>query len=184
MLQATTTTTTTSTTPRTTRNTAPESTTVREGLEHYLAENGFSTDEYTAPKFTMTAGPLAFEVPNPPVRQRVVALHDLHHVATGYGTDLVGEAEVAMFELRAGCTSPFLWGINLLALPMGLALAPRRMVHAWRRARGARTLYKLGATSADVQSLTVAALRERLGLPREGIADAPRHLHARAPQPA
>jgi ubiquinone biosynthesis protein Coq4 len=27
-------------------------------------------------------------------------LHDLHHVATGFGTDMIGEGEVSVWETR------------------------------------------------------------------------------------
>jgi len=34
--------------------------------------------------------------------------HDLHHVATGYKTGLIGEAEISAYELRSGCRSFFI----------------------------------------------------------------------------
>ena len=42
-----------------------------------------------------------YDLPNP----GFLPWHDLHHVATGYGTGLIGEAEISAYELRAGCGS-------------------------------------------------------------------------------
>ena len=40
--------------------------------------------------------------PNGAARVRAVRLHDLHHVATGYATSWVGEAEIGAWEREAG----------------------------------------------------------------------------------
>ena len=115
--------------------------TMQQGLDRYLAENGFTIDDYGAPSVTISVGPIVLRLPNSPARQRAIPLHDLHHVLTGYGTDLVGEAEIGAWELRAGCNTPFLFMINLTAVAIGLVLAPRRVWRAWRAARTARSLY-------------------------------------------
>jgi hypothetical protein len=47
-------------------------------------------------------GPIPFAFPNSEGRRRVLLAHDLHHVLTGYGTDLVGEGEVGAWELGSG----------------------------------------------------------------------------------
>lgn len=60
--------------------------------------------------------------------------HDLHHVATGYGTTLVGEAEIGAWELASGCRHYYVaWILNLGAVVTGLFLAPRRVVRAFQR---------------------------------------------------
>jgi hypothetical protein len=141
---------------------------VLEGRDAYLAENDFSIDAYTAPTFTVQVFGKALTFPNRPSRQRVIPLHDLHHVATGYGTDLVGEAEIGAWELVAGCNTPFLVAINATAAVLGMLLAPRRVVRAALAARGQRTLYVRGAPYDELLSLSVAELRERLGVPAGG----------------
>ena len=154
---------------------------VREGRDRYLRENGFDTSMYEKDWFDLDFFGFTVTLPNPEVRKKVVALHDLHHVATGYGTDLVGEGEIGMWELTAGCTTPFLYGINLLALGGGLLLAPRRMLAAHRDARGKRTLYVDGTPYDEILKLSVGELREKLGIPEEGLARFPAHLHDAAP---
>lgn len=156
--------------------------TMRDGLTRYLDENGFSTEEYTAPTVTITVGPIPIRFPNSPARQRAIPLHDLHHVLTGYGTDLVGEAEIGVWELRAGCNTAFLWLINLTAVALGLVLAPHRMWRAWRAARGARSLYLSGQPAAALLDLPIVELRRAQGVPDEGVADPRvRRLHGKAP---
>src|SRR5690606_11263295 len=90
----------------------PPEWTLRQGRDRYLADNGFTMDEYSASTFAIELLGRKLRLPNPPSRQRVIALHDLHHLLTGYGTDLTGEGEIGAWELRAGCNTPFLWLIN------------------------------------------------------------------------
>lgn len=144
--------------------------TVRAARDLYLATNGFSMAEYTASKFGFQLLGRTFQLPNPPARQAAIARHDLHHVLVGYGTDLAGESEIGAWELRSGCTTPFLYMINLVALLGGLFVAPLRVLRAWRRAKGCRTLYLDGLPYAEALELRVVDLRRRLGIPDAGIA--------------
>src|ERR1700733_7268836 len=109
--------------------------TVREARDRYLAQNGFTTEGYTAACFQIDLLGRTWTLRNPRTRMRVVPLHDLHHVVTGYGTDLVGESEQSAWELRSGINSLFLWVFKLSAIAIGLLLAPRRVVASFRRAR-------------------------------------------------
>ncbi len=143
--------------------------TVRAARDRYLADNGFSTAGYTASTFTLPVFGRQVELPNPPARQAAISRHDLHHVLLGYGTDYAGEAEIGAWELRCGCTTPFLYMINLAAMLGGLVIAPRRVLRAWRRARGMRTLYRDPIAYAEALELRVVDLRRRLGIPDEGV---------------
>ncbi len=62
-----------------------------------------------------------------------LALHDLHHLVMGFGTDWVGEAEVLGWELASGgCGRHWvMWIDRVLASPIML-IAPRA---AWRAIR-------------------------------------------------
>src|SRR5215467_14616440 len=75
---------------------------VREGRDTYLAENGFTTAAYDVKWTDASFFGVRFRVPNTARHRWAIMLHDLHHVATGYGTDLVGEAEISAWELRRG----------------------------------------------------------------------------------
>ena len=146
-------------------------TNVAQAFQQYLDENGFNVEEYTKPFVTMTIGPMKLKMKNRPARQKAIPLHDLHHVATGYGTDLAGEAEIGTWELRAGCPNVFLVLINFAALVLGVFIAPGRVVRAWRNAKGARSLYVQGDGFEALTRLDVAALRQRVGVPNEGVAN-------------
>ena len=155
---------------------------VAAAVQQYLDENGFTVEEYTKPWVDVGVGPFHFKLRNGPARQRAIPLHDMHHAATGYGTDLVGEAEIGVWELRAGCNNAFLVGINLAAVVVGCVLAPLRMLRAFRRARGARSLYLVGLPREQLGAMSVAELRKLVGVPEGGVADpAERRLHGGAP---
>ncbi len=147
----------------------PAELTVRAARDLYLAHNGFTMAEYTAPTYAFPLFGRTLHLPNPRARQVVVARHDLHHVLVGYGTDYAGEGEISAWELRCGCNTAFLWFINLLGLLLGLSVAPRRTLRALRAARGT-TLYKAGIDPEVALDMRVLDLRRRLGIPDAGIA--------------
>jgi len=139
--------------------------TVREARARYFADNGFDADGgYSRRWVRVDIGPVPLAIPNTAARRRAVRLHDLHHVATGYETDLRGEAEIGAWELGAGCGRYIAaWVLNTLALPIGLVLAPRRTLRAFRRGRRSRALYS-DRWDESLLDLTVDELRRRLDL--------------------
>lgn len=157
--------------------------TVRAARDMYLAYNGFSMAEYSAPTFSFLWLGRTITLPNPPARQVVIAQHDIHHVLVGYHTDFAGEGEISAWELRAGCNTFFLRFINILGLMLGLTVAPRRTLRALWSARGT-TLYRAGIRYEDALDMRLGELRHRLGIPEAGIAappaplDAPHAAHA------
>ncbi len=139
-----------------------EAMSVREGRDRYLAANGFSTDGYRKPWFHLNVLGAKIPFPNTPSRRKVVPLHDLHHVATGYRTDWVGEGEIGAWELGAGCNTATLYFLNGGAALVGCVLAPRRTWRAFRRGRSARSLYLAKADYEGLLDMTVGELRARL----------------------
>jgi len=134
------------------------------GRDRYLAVNSLSTESYGARRFPIYVGRRPVYVPNP----GFLPWHDLHHVVTGYQTGLVGEAEISAYELRAGCKSVMVFILCLGAILIAMFVAPRRVVRAWRLAKGARTLYRTKVPYETLLEMKVADLRASLGLPREG----------------
>jgi hypothetical protein len=67
---------------------------VRDARDAYLAENGFTVEGYEAKWTEASLFGFRFRVPNTPRHRWAIMRHDLHHVATGYGTDLAGEGEI------------------------------------------------------------------------------------------
>lgn len=141
---------------------------VRDARARYFARNGFPSDGGYAARWVvlrMGSVPVA-AFPNTAARVRAVKLHDLHHVATGYDTTWVGEAEIGAWEIASGCRSYLAaWLLNGLALGYGLLLWPRRILAAWRRGRRSLNLYREGWSEALLEE-TVGDLRTRLGLDR------------------
>jgi hypothetical protein len=163
---------------------------VREARDAYLAENGFTLEAYEAKWTEASLLGVRFRVPNTARHRVAIMLHDLHHVATGFGTSLVGEGEISAWEARRGFTAlgAYVGGIVLSGLALGLLVAPRRAIRAWRAAgRGKASLFPLCAR-ADfaaryevLLAMTVGELRRELGVPERGLTDRPRTLHAHAP---
>ena len=163
---------------------APAVSTVRQALDVYLSTNGFDVAAYDAPTYEVDMAEVTGDVwtfRNTPARKRAVPFHDLHHVATGYGTDVLGEAEIGAWELVAGCDSLFLWWINASAVGLGLLIGPRRTVRALWRAIGQRSLYRERIDYDEALAMAVVELRARLGIRPEGQADRPPRHHRRAP---
>lgn len=153
---------------------------MKDGLDEYLAENGFDVQEYTAPTVRLKFFGRYIDLPNTKARQWAIPLHDLHHVATGYGTDWVGEAEIGAWELRAGCRTAVVYYLNAMAVLIGLAIAPRRVLAAYRAAAGARSLYRTDLPYEQALRRTAGELRAHLGVPAEGLAIGGRRLHTDA----
>ena len=155
---------------------------VRDALSAYLDENGFTRAAYDDAWTKASFFGLPLAVPNTKRHRWAIMLHDLHHVATGFGTDLPGEGEVSAWEVRGGLGGLDLYvtSIVLAGALAGVLLVPRRTLRAYRAA-----VANLFHASVDYEALldgTVGELRERLGVPREGLATAPRLLHPDAPR--
>ena len=108
----------------------------------YFEANGFGADGgYSKKVEVVKVGPIPLIIPNVQGRVDALRFHDLHHVLTGYRTDLRGEFEVACFELGAGCGRLwFAWLINLAGIAGALVIL-RRAAHAWARGRRSGGLY-------------------------------------------
>jgi hypothetical protein len=158
---------------------------VRHGRDAYLAENGFSLAAYDE-RWTTAETPLGLtlRVPNTPRHRWAIMLHDLHHVATGYGTDLAGEAEVSAWEARRGLRPLGLYvgSIVVAGVLAGLLTAPRRTLRAWRAAGGGTSLFHSARSYEELLELDVGTLRQELCIPQRGLATEPRKRHAGAPR--
>jgi hypothetical protein len=156
---------------------------VRDARDAYLAENGFSTAGYDSPRSEGSLFGFKFSVPNPPVHQRALRLHDLHHVATGFGTDHAGEAEISVWQVRRGLRGGGLYVASIVlgnAL-LGLAVAPLRTLAAAQLSRHGGSLLDVTIDYESLLALTVFELRQLLGIPVQGLNPGTRGLHAHAP---
>jgi hypothetical protein len=141
----------------------PIAVTVRQARQAYFERAGLTEAGYDARWVRLQAGPIPLWFPNTAARVRAVKLHDLHHVVTGYDTSWKGEGQIAAWELAAGCGRHWAaWALNSGALLVGLAIAPRRTLRAWKRGRRSRTLYNLRELDEALLDLDLAELRARL----------------------
>jgi hypothetical protein len=138
---------------------------VRAARDQYFAANGFSAAGYNDNWVALgKLGPIPLGFPNTASRKRAIPMHDLHHVATGYATTWIGEAEIGAWEIAGGCTNHWAaWVLNASAFGFGLVVAPRRTYRAFMRGRRSRTLYQLG-WDESLLDMTVGELRRRLRL--------------------
>lgn len=161
----------------------PAEWTVRRALDAYLAENGFTRESYddTWTKATLF-GVLPVWALNTKRHRWAIMLHDLHHVATGYGTDNTGEGEISAFELasRPWALGPYVGSIVMAGAALGMLVAPRRTIAAWRACRR-RSLFDSELTFEQLEAMTVGELRALLDLPTHGVAARPRARHVHAP---
>jgi hypothetical protein len=155
---------------------------VRDALDIYLAENGFTHAEYEAKWTPASFFGVLIPVPNTVPHQRGIRLHDLHHLATGFGTDIAGEGEISAWELRGGLGDLNLYvsSLVLFGTVVGSLSFPRRTLRAGRSSKK-ENLFRSWSDYSALLELTVGELRERLGVPAQGIAKG-RKLHSRAPR--
>jgi len=163
--------------------------TVREALAQYHRRNGFKGDSNYSETIQIRVNGEIADLPNFRFQRGLLARHDLHHVLTGYGTDLRGEAEMGAWEIGAGSlrwktTSHVprpdsgpehfaLGGIALLymalnnvgALCLGV-IAPWRTLRAFVRGLRSRSLYGDDTPYEAILSSDLDALRRKLGLAR------------------
>lgn len=156
---------------------------VREARNRFLAVNGFDVLEYSKIWRTVFVAGTPIVFPNPDERRKTQPAHDLHHVVTGFGTDALGEAELAAWELRTGALSRWRFRRNLRKLLPGSILNPGRVLRAFRVAGGQRNLFHEPGAYEPLLHMTLGELRGRLGLPVDGLASALPRLHAHAPRP-
>lgn len=151
--------------------------TLLEARTRYFEDNGFGDDGGYADKWVKIVlfGKLPVSFPNTPGRVRAVRYHDLHHVVTGYQTDMHGESEISAWELASNCKSEYAaWLLNTGGLLYGLITAPRDMFRAWVRGRHSDNLY--GRTfDEELLAREVEGMRRELALdqrPRATFMDA------------
>lgn len=158
---------------------------VREGRDAYLAENGFTVAAYDEKTTKATAYGMTISVPNTPKHRWAIMLHDLHHVATGFGTDPAGEGEISAWEAKHGLIplGMYVGTIVSYGVLMGLALAPRRTFRAYRAAdKGPSLFHEAFGDYESLLNMSIGELRGELGIPIEGLYLEPRRLHHGAPK--
>lgn len=114
---------------------------------------------YMADRWSFRLGGMRVTLANSAWRRRAIALHDLHHILTGFPCTAVGECEMAAWEFAAGPYPDR--RASLFCLPLvglGALMSPRRTFAAFVLGRQSRTLYSLTETR-DLSAATIDSLR-------------------------
>lgn len=141
--------------------------TLRQARARYFVANGFDESGYTDRWVKLMAGPVPIFFPNTAARVRAVRLHDLHHAITGYGTTWVGEAEIGAWEIASNCADHYAaWALNLVAMGIGLLLAPAAVWRAFLRGRHSQNFYRTEFRDALLER-QLGSVRAELALDRD-----------------
>ena len=146
---------------------------VKAALQEWLEAKGFD-DTYDADyRISLLKTDWKLDLGQQPGIQEALRAHDLHHVATGYGTDWRGEVEISAWE--AGAKGPLLERLLFGSVALlGVLLGPARVWRAFQAGRRGQSLYGNNAATAAVLGMNVGQLRQQLGVPLQGLAnDAP-----------
>lgn len=145
----------------------PDSTSLGTALRTYFADNGFGEDGgYSDAWVDFHFGPIPYPFPNTAARRRAVPFHDLHHLVTGYRTDIAGEFEISAWEIGSGCRDfVAAWQLNLAGMVGGAVRWPRKTWRAFLRGRQSDNFYGRAYDGA-LLSMRVGDARRALGLDR------------------
>lgn len=141
----------------------PQDQTLRAALRRYFDDNGFgASGGYEDDWVDFKVGPLPLPFPNTASRKRAVRLHDLHHIVTGFTTDLAGEFEIAAWEIASGYRDHVAaWHLNLAGLFVGALTMPRRTFRAFVQGRHMENFYARDYES--LLDLSVGDARSQVG---------------------
>jgi hypothetical protein len=144
--------------------------TLLEARTKYFALNGFGADGgYNDTWVKVEYGWMRFYFLNTRARARVVRYHDLHHILTGYSTDMPGETEISAWDIATGCTANYAaWILNLLGFGFGLLINRRGVYRSFMRGRYSSNLYVYPFDDRLLSS-KVGEMRCLLGLDKQSI---------------
>ena len=131
--------------------------TLREALTVYLTDKGIRDEDdppeqlYKDDWFRFYIGHRSFRILRLGGAIRSIAVHDAHHLLTGYGTDMRGEAELTGWELASGgCGRHWImWIDRIIAIPTLMLFFPRASLRAIQRGRNERNLYRIDFDEAQ-----------------------------------
>ncbi|MBN4077630.1 hypothetical protein JYT25_00610 [bacterium AH-315-C20] len=143
-----------------------QSHTIQTTLSDYYKDNDFRSDggeklPYAKAKLTSW---LNIYIPNPEVRRKILQVHDVHHLLTGFKTSMTGESEISAWEISSGCRSNwFAFFINSLGVISVILFNPWNIWKAYKLGKRTKNLYKAGYGKEELLAMTVEELQEELG---------------------
>jgi len=148
-----------------------EKQTPREILSKFYADNNFGADggvSSASVKIQLTSW-FHFYYPNFKSRNRAVLKHDIHHLVTGYSTNLWGETEISMWEIASGCKSyRGAFFVDVSGAMLGIPWNMWRVMKAFARGRKTKNLYHEFFTNKQALDMKVSELQKHLLLDKHG----------------
>ena len=98
-----------------------------------------------------------------PIRE-ALCKHDVHHILTGYDTDMKGEAELAAWELGSGgCHLNFVFWLDRISfMVIGLFSYPRATLRAFYDGSHCTNLFR--HSLGEIEDWEVTSTKKRLRL--------------------
>jgi hypothetical protein len=138
--------------------------TVKEWVAAFYREKMFSDDAEKVHWISIKLGPIKIPFLNLRQRREAIYLHDLNHLLTNYDTTWTGEGEIAAWELASGFPKKY-W-IGYVYPPMtfliGLIIAPRKTVTAFKKGIGKNNIYKLQLERVELEQMKISDLKKAL----------------------
>lgn len=129
---------------------------------YHLGDEGGNHLSYVTIEFTRF---FKVYIPNWDNRRKAVLRHDIHHILTGYKSELLGEFEIAAWEIASGCMNYFAaYLLNAGGLIAGLLIYPRPTFKAFILGCRSTNLYQLNIDDETLKDSTSEYLKRRIGL--------------------
>ena len=124
--------------------------TTREALSEYFEREGIKTDDQNFEEWLrdnwLRMNLFGHRIPVKPLYgfKKALALHDVHHLLTGYDTTWTGEFQVTAWEVGSGGCAPHIlfWLKLVFTSLLGLVLMPTASWYAFARGRNQRNLFR------------------------------------------
>lgn len=130
--------------------------------QYHLGEEGGNYLPYVIIEFTSF---LKIYIPNWNDRRKAVLRHDIHHILTGYKSEILGEFEIAGWEIGSGCMN--YWAAYILnsgGLLVGLLVYPLPTFRAFILGCRTTNLYQVNMTDDEIKHTTIHDLKNQIGL--------------------
>ncbi|MFN0276867.1 MAG: hypothetical protein ACKVPJ_14055 [Chitinophagales bacterium] len=128
--------------------------------QYQLGEDGGQSSAFVKVEMTKS---FYIYIPNFDARRKAVLKHDIHHLVTGYESLLLGETEIATWEIASGCKK--YWAafyINMFGFMLGLVINLKGVFREFRKGRRTKNLYHDTRIEAYWLDVKIADIRKHL----------------------
>lgn len=140
--------------------------TIKDALTIFFEKYGLGADGGMSSNWVkIKFGRFWFPIPNTASRRKALMFHDIHHITTGYESNMKGEAEIGAWEVSTGCGGYWAaWVLDLSAVAMGLLFFPKATYRAFIRGQRTLNLYHHTYTHQQLLDMEVDELKAKMRL--------------------